>query len=73
MPLPHIVVVCFDQLRPFELPCYGGTVVRTPHLDAFAAEAVRVRLWDDLAKSADAVTPPIERYLELAERLQIRH
>ena len=37
-----------------------------------AADAVRVRLWDDLAKSADASTPPLDRYLALAERLSCR-
>jgi phosphonate degradation associated HDIG domain protein len=33
-----------------------------------AAEAVRLRLWDDLAKSADAVTPPLAHYLARARR-----
>ena len=33
-----------------------------------ASEAVRLRLWDDLAKAADAVTPPLAHYLERARR-----
>jgi phosphonate degradation associated HDIG domain protein len=33
-----------------------------------AEEAVRLRLWDDLAKSADAVTPPLSHYLGRARR-----
>lgn len=39
---PPNVVVCFtDQLRPFEIGCYGNPVVRTPHTDRLAAEGCR--------------------------------
>ena len=31
-------------------------------------EAVRLRIWDDLAKSADAVTPPLSHFLARARR-----
>ncbi|MBX3605323.1 MAG: HD domain-containing protein [Piscinibacter sp.] len=33
-----------------------------------ASEAVQLRLWDDLAKSADAVTPPLAHFLARARR-----
>jgi phosphonate degradation associated HDIG domain protein len=33
-----------------------------------AQEAVRLRLWDDLAKSADAKTPPLEHFMARARR-----
>ncbi|MBP6899915.1 MAG: phosphohydrolase [Burkholderiaceae bacterium] len=33
-----------------------------------AEEAVRLRLWDDLAKAADAHTPPLAHYLDRARR-----
>jgi phosphonate degradation associated HDIG domain protein len=33
-----------------------------------AEEAVRLRLWDDLAKSADAVTPALAHFLDRARR-----
>jgi predicted HD phosphohydrolase len=33
-----------------------------------AEEAVRLRLWDDLAKSATMVTPPLAHYLQRARR-----
>ena len=33
-----------------------------------AEEAVRLRLWDDLAKSATAQTPPLAHYLQRARR-----
>ena len=40
----------------------------------FAADAVAVRLWDDLAKVADAATPPLAHFvvaLEAAQRLSV--
>jgi phosphonate degradation associated HDIG domain protein len=33
-----------------------------------AQDAVRLRLWDDLAKDADAVTPPLSHFLQRAQR-----
>jgi len=30
---PNIVLVTCDQMRPFEVGCYGGKVVRTPNID----------------------------------------
>jgi predicted HD phosphohydrolase len=32
----------------------------------FAADAVRLRRWDDLAKSAGKRTPPLSHYLQIA-------
>jgi phosphonate degradation associated HDIG domain protein len=32
----------------------------------FAADGVRIRRWDDLAKRTDATTPPLSHFLELA-------
>lgn len=37
-----------------------------------AADAVRVRLWDDLAKDAARVTPSLAHYLERARRCALR-
>ncbi|QDV23521.1 sulfatase-like hydrolase/transferase [Aureliella helgolandensis] len=37
---PNILFIAIDDLRP-ELKCYGGTQVRTPHLDAFASQSMR--------------------------------
>jgi len=37
----------------------------------FAADAVRVRLWDDLAKQAGAVTPSFEHYMAMARRVRL--
>jgi phosphonate degradation associated HDIG domain protein len=54
------------------LTLQGGIFAR-PDLEAFlakphAAEAMRVRRWDDAAKVAGEVTPPIGHYLEIASR-----
>jgi choline-sulfatase len=38
---PNVVVVMCDQLRAFEVGCYGNPVIRTPHIDRLAAEGVR--------------------------------
>jgi arylsulfatase A-like enzyme len=38
---PNVVVCMCDQLRAFEMGCYGNPVIRTPHLDRLAAEGVR--------------------------------
>lgn len=38
---------------------------------AGAAEAVRLRLWDDLAKSATMKTPPLGHFLERARRIAL--
>ncbi|MDA0334062.1 MAG: sulfatase-like hydrolase/transferase [bacterium] len=38
---PNVVVVMCDQLRAFEVGCYGNPVVRTPNIDRLAAEGVR--------------------------------
>ena len=63
-----------DSKRSLELQ---GGIFSAAEVDRFiaqphAADAVRVRLWDDLAKVADATTPPLDRYLQLAERLAAR-
>jgi choline-sulfatase len=38
---PNIVICLCDQMRPFELGCYGHGQVRTPNIDALAARGVR--------------------------------
>jgi len=38
----------------------------------YAADAVCVRLWDDLAKVADAPTPPLAHYVTILEAAQRR-
>ncbi|MXX03677.1 MAG: sulfatase-like hydrolase/transferase [Gemmatimonadetes bacterium] len=38
---PNVILCICDQLRAFEVGCYGNEVVRTPHLDRLATEGVR--------------------------------
>ena len=57
------------------LTLQGGIFARA-ELDAFmakpfAADAIRVRRWDDQAKLTGAATPPIGRYLEIAARCAV--
>lgn len=37
---PNVLVILCDQLRRDLLGAYGGTIVRTPHLDALAADGI---------------------------------
>jgi len=38
---PNVVICLCDQLRPFEVGCYGGETVHTPNIDTLAAGGVR--------------------------------
>ena len=38
---PNVILCMCDQLRAFEVGCYGNTVVRTPNIDQLAEEGVR--------------------------------
>ena len=51
---PNVIVVLCDQLRAFEVGCYGDSTIRTPHIDRLAAEGVRF----DLAISNNPVCMP---------------
>lgn len=63
-----------DSKRSLELQ---GGIFTDAEAHAFIAQlhaesAVRLRLWDDLAKVPDAPTPPLDHYLALAERVACR-
>ena len=59
-----------DSKRSLELqggifsPSEAQQFIAQPH----AAEAVQLRLWDDLAKAAHLATPPLSHYLARAQR-----
>ncbi|HUW31975.1 MAG TPA: sulfatase-like hydrolase/transferase [Planctomycetota bacterium] len=54
MSKPNVVVILCDQLRAFEVGCYGNAVVRTPNIDKLAAEGVRF----DVAVTNNPVCTP---------------
>ncbi len=51
---PNVIVCVCDQLRAFEVGCYGNEVVRTPNIDRLAAGGVRF----EHAVSTDPVCMP---------------
>jgi phosphonate degradation associated HDIG domain protein len=62
-----------DSQRSLKLQ---GGVFDAAQLEAFmakpyAADAIRVRRWDDQAKSVGAATPPIGHYLRIAARCAV--
>lgn len=38
---PNIILIICDQLRAFEIGCYGNAVIRTPNMDRLASQGVR--------------------------------
>jgi phosphonate degradation associated HDIG domain protein len=63
----YLAALSADSLRSLQLQ---GGVFSAAHADAFiaqpfAADAVRLRCWDDLAKVAGRATPSLEHYLTL--------
>ena len=69
----------YDALSPDSkrsLRCRAASTRRRPRPRSsrkpYAADAVSVRLWDDLAKVADAATPPLAHYVTILEAAQ-RH
>jgi phosphonate degradation associated HDIG domain protein len=66
----YLEALSADSKRSLQLQ---GGVFDAAQAQAFIArpgaqEAVRLRLWDDLAKSADAVTPPLAHFIARARR-----
>ena len=39
-----MIVCLLDQLRAFEVGCYGNSVVRTPNIDRLAGNGVRFEI-----------------------------
>jgi phosphonate degradation associated HDIG domain protein len=60
-----------DSKRSLELQggAFGASEAQAFIAQPFAADAVRLRRWDDLAKVAGAQTPPLSYYLAVAARV----
>ena len=39
---PNFLIICTDQMRADHMGCAGNPVIRTPHLDALAAQGVNL-------------------------------
>lgn len=66
----YLEALSADSQRSLQLQ---GGVFDAAQAQAFIAspgaeEAVRLRLWDDVAKAADGVTPPLEHFIARARR-----
>jgi phosphonate degradation associated HDIG domain protein len=66
----YLAALSADSLRSLQLQ---GGVFTAREADAFiaqpfAADALRVRVWDDAAKIAGAVTPPLDHFMAIARR-----
>ena len=63
-----------DSRRSLELQggIFSDPESETFRSQPFAEDGVRVRLWDDRAKRADADTPPLSHYIALAARVAAR-
>ena len=51
---PNVIICICDQLRAFEVGCYGNAVIRTPNIDRLARDGVRF----EHAVSTDPVCMP---------------
>ncbi|MDE0143973.1 MAG: sulfatase-like hydrolase/transferase [Caldilineaceae bacterium] len=51
---PNVIICICDQLRAFEVGCYGNSVIRTPNIDSLARDGVRF----EHAVSTDPVCMP---------------
>jgi len=40
---PNLVIMQCDQMRAFDVGCYGHPMVQTPHIDRLAGEGIRVQ------------------------------
>lgn len=52
--LPNVIVILSDDVGWGDLGCYGGTQIKTPHLDALARDGIR---FTDAHASAAVCTP----------------
>lgn len=63
-----------DSKRSLELQggIFSETEAAAFRAQPYSEDGVHLRLWDDRAKLADAITPPLAHYLSLAARVAAR-
>src|SRR2546423_1391430 len=57
---PNVVLIMVDTLRADHLSCYGSTAVKTPHIDALAADGLR---WTNAFSQASWTRPSVATIL----------
>ncbi|HUE29612.1 MAG TPA: sulfatase [Verrucomicrobiae bacterium] len=57
---PNVVLIMVDTLRADHLSCYGSTTVKTPHIDALAADGLR---WVNTFSQASWTRPSVATIL----------
>ncbi len=57
---PNVVLIMVDTLRADHLSCYGSTAVKTPHIDALAADGLR---WTSAFSQASWTRPSVATIL----------
>ncbi len=57
---PNVVLIMVDTLRADHLSCYGSTTVKTPHIDALAADGLR---WTNAFAQASWTRPSVATIL----------
>src|SRR5947199_94350 len=57
---PNVVLIMVDTLRADHLSCYGSTAVKTPHIDALAADGTR---WANAFAQASWTRPSVATIL----------
>jgi len=57
---PNVVLIMVDTLRADHLSCYGSTTVKTPHIDALAADGLR---WANAFSQASWTRPSVATIL----------
>ena len=57
---PNVVLIMVDTLRADHLSCYGSTAVKTPHIDALAADGLR---WVNTFSQASWTRPSVATIL----------
>jgi phosphonate degradation associated HDIG domain protein len=51
---------------------FSGSEAESFMAQAGAADAVRLRIWDDLAKAAELITPPLSHFMQHAGRCALK-
>jgi phosphonate degradation associated HDIG domain protein len=71
----YLAELSADSVRSLQLQggVFSAAQAQQFIVQPFAADAVRLRVWDDAAKVAGAQTPSLDHYLAIARRVALCH